>query len=392
VIQNVRPGFISEAAWLRALACINVIIIHVGASPLYYLTNDPNTLAQYGSLTQLEYLIAIMFTRFSVPAFVFLTGFTLAWKYGRSQERFSFWSFIRHRFMVVFTPYAIWSVVYTAFSFFIMESGSVAQVGWGDLIGRFVHELLVGDALYHMYFVLIILQMYLIAPLFILVMRRRFSLPGWLAVGVVLQITASILTYYYISATGNPFWDMVINRLDRNCLMWVGYFIIGLAAGKEYPRIRGWLARFGGGFAIPWLFFWGALVWEFYYSIGIGKFYAGVISTTKPLVVLYTLSFLPFLLWAGIKLSTTRANPVMLNLSDHSYGIFLAHPVVIACCRRFFSWFNQYDLSVSALLLLLSLAIPWAATLGWGSLWPRVRALFRPQPEVVRSRSFQNPG
>lgn len=392
--QKFKTAFITEAAWLRAIACLNVVLIHITANPLYYVTTDPNIYAQYGAFTQHQYLVLNQFTRFAVPSFVFLTGFTLAWRHVSGRAPFEFGSFIRRRFLVVFVPYAVWSLYY--FVFVQATSGgfsSLAHSDWGGLAGRFIHELLVGDACYHMYFVILILQLYLLAPLFILAAQRFYSFKTWLAAGFVYQLIASIVNYYYISATGIPFWDMVISRLDRNCVMWLGYFIIGIAVGGQYERIRGWIIRFGVYAIIPWLLLWHALIWEFYYSIGQGRFFSGVVTSSKPLVMLYCLAFLPLIFWVGNKMSTTRLNPVLLNLSEHSYGIFLAHPVVITAFQYRFFWADHpFSIGASLLLFALCVCIPWGIIVLGSYLYSRFQSWRRPHPDTARSRSLQNSG
>ncbi|NPV90903.1 MAG: acyltransferase [Firmicutes bacterium] len=390
MLQNLRTGFICEAAWLRAIACLNVIVIHVIAKPLYDLNHDMNLLNLYGAFTQHQYLVSFEFTRFAVPSFIFLTGFTLAWKYARSQDRFDFGSYIRHRFMIVFVPYALWSLLYSTYSVFYVESGIPAQAGLLALVVRYGHDLLIGDALYHMYFVVITLQFYLIAPLFILLAKRYVNTPAWLVFGLVYQVAVGLIYAYYLSPTGHPFWDAVYLRLDRNSLMWVGYFVIGLAVGRDYERIREWVRRFGGYFSIPWLLLFYTLIWEFYHAADLGYYNLGVVSTSN---ILYTLFFLPLIFWVGIKLSTTRANPVMLNLSDHSYGIFLAHPIIIGYLQPRFLWVdNLYNFGATMLLFALSIAIPWGFLLGYGRLSSRRRRGTASQTEAAESRSFQNPG
>lgn len=392
--QNIKAAFIGEAAWLRAVACLNVVLIHITANPLYYVTTDPAVYARYGAFTQHQFLVLNQFTRFAVPAFVFLTGFTLAWRHVRNQMPFSFGSFIKRRFMVVFVPYAIWSLFY--FVYIQIMSGrysGLAQVEWSDLTWKFAHELLVGDASYHMYFVVLILQLYILSPLFILAAQRFYHFAGWLAVGFVYQLAASIINYYYISATGIPFWDMVISRLDRNCLMWIGYFIIGIAVGGQWDRIREWVKQYGSYFIIPWILLWHALVWEFYYSIGQGRFFSGVVTSSKPLVMLYCLAFIPLIFWAADRMSKTRINTVVLNLSDHSYGIFLAHPLIISVFQYRFLWADHpYNIWASMLLFALSIAIPWGVILSYNWVFSRFKPRRQIQPEAERSRSLQNSG
>ncbi|MDH7479854.1 MAG: acyltransferase [Syntrophomonadaceae bacterium] len=383
--QEPKTGFIVEAAWLRAIACLNVVLIHITANPLFY--------APPGSIIQLEYLVVNQFTRFAVPSFVFLTGFTLAWKHICQRTPFEFAKFLKRRFLIVFIPYTFWSFFY--FFYIRLLSGQLTDpttINWGKLGSRFIHELLVGDACYHMYFIILILQFYLLAPLFLLAAQRLYHFASWLAAGVTYQLAASIINYYYISATGIPFWDLVIGRLDRNCLMWVGYFVIGIAVGGRWDSIREWVKKFGSYFSIPWLLLWVALILDFYYYIGQGRYFSGVVTSSKPLVMLYCLAFLPLISWLGSRLSYTSLNRMVLDLSDHSYGIFLAHPLVISLLQNHWPWSKyQFSLGASLLLFVLSITIPWGTISLYRNLWLRYQRLSA-QREAARARSLQNSG
>jgi len=347
--------FLVEAAWLRAAACLCVVLIHVTANPLYF--------SAPGSAAQLGFLIANQFTRFAVPAFIFLSGLTLGWRYLGQNADFFYRTFLVRRFYTVFLPYAAWSTIYT------LSTLSALGGPWEltTVLKRIGYELLVGDASYHLYFVVLICQFYLLFPLFLYPLRKLPFWNWWLGFGLFYQLLACILNYYYISATGNPYIDLIIGRLDRNFLLWSGYFLCGLAFGANWLRIQPWISRNGKYLLGPALLAWLLLVIEFLHALAAGRPFGGAVSSMKPLVAVYTFTAIPFILWCGARCrSHASLNKLLLGLSRHSYGIFLSHPVVIAALQRIPFWSeNMFSPAAAILMYLAAVFLPYLLLTGF---------------------------
>ncbi len=137
-----------EIHFFRILACIMVIIIHTTATPVVTLT--PN------SPPQLLFTLLNRFSKPSVPMFVFMSGFLLNTLYiGKPLKWLSFW---KKRLPKLFMPYFIWASLY----FIIYATQGYYPVD----LKFYLKGLLQGSFIYHLYFMVIIIQFYLAYPIF----------------------------------------------------------------------------------------------------------------------------------------------------------------------------------------------------------------------------------
>ena len=94
--------------------------------------------------------------RFAVPLFVFMFGMMLA----RGMERFSAGRYYLKRARQILLPYIVWSCIY------------VYYYGSGAGPAELARLLLTGGAQYHLWYVPLIMQFVLLAPLFVWLFRR----------------------------------------------------------------------------------------------------------------------------------------------------------------------------------------------------------------------------
>ncbi len=145
---------------LRALSTIAVILIHITGTILYNSNNK--------SLTYNFSLVLNQLTRFSVPAFIFLSGFGLALSYKRESK---YLYYLIHRLKKIIPDYLVWCIIYI----FLIENPNLT---YNDKI----HSIFDGTLYYHFYFVPIIIILYLIFPIFhdFLKLNSHYLLPFFL--------------------------------------------------------------------------------------------------------------------------------------------------------------------------------------------------------------------
>lgn len=283
---------------IRVFAAFTVIAIHITASYVYY------TKAAY-ILNQLA--------RFAVPLFLVMSGFLLY--YADLNKGFSSVKiFYEKRFKRLLKPYIVWTLIYTGFNAYV-------ACDWSNELIKIPYHIIWGTASYHLYFIIIILQLYLIYP--------------WLRRKIKEQPVATLLASLFLSFICQTllYFDMLgVYKLPAGYNMfylvffpvWIFYFVFGMIAAlnrekwEEYLRTRKTMA---------------VLLWAASLFLLLGdSFYTGSFAASlRPTVMLYTVStyflfyvfFLPYRDLIG-KIS------VIGWLSRQSFFIFLAHPLVIA--------------------------------------------------------------
>lgn len=150
-----------EVDILRGMTFLAIVVQHVLAVFLY----SPR-------LTTADALfsaIILVFIRYAVPMFILITGLVLFYNHG--EGNFHYGTFLRKRFTQIFIPYAIWTMIYYLWSGMVPGSTSGFLIDWGRLI-------LSGEACYHLWFMVAIMQFHLLFPFFRWLLLRFKKTPG----------------------------------------------------------------------------------------------------------------------------------------------------------------------------------------------------------------------
>jgi peptidoglycan/LPS O-acetylase OafA/YrhL len=265
------------------------------------------------------------FARFAVPAFILITGFTLASSYIVKGHPFKYFIFLKQRIFSVLIPYILWSVSYYFFLQYCENNFNL----WSLLSWELIKTLFLGTAAYHLYFIVLICQFYVLAPLFLTLYKKYPHPSRIITLGLFLQLIATIYNYHFVNMTGIPFIDALIQYLDRNFILWTGYFLIGMGLAAKLTSFRIWVERYRFWIITAILLTWTGLVLEFLYSTRAGQPFAGVITSVKPLVFFYTLSAIPILFWLQPKINSVPIRNFYTQISKYSFGMYLIHPLVI---------------------------------------------------------------
>ena len=314
-----RPPRLRSAEVLRALATIFVVVIHT--------THWPPNSALFIDLDTLS--------RFAVPAFMLLTGVLLSYQYG--DRDFLAADFLRRRFSRSLIPWLAWAPVYTVFGWFLTTDPLHSVTG-------VVNFLDYGAG--HLWFLLLIPQMYLA----FLVWPRR-NLWWWAAAAMALQ---TILCVYRL------YGPMPIGAVEQFFLwhgfqlfpFWIGYFAVGVAAGRSLlsrgePAALRWgpvaaaaaITAVGG-----WLMV--AVTYDAAphadFQIGTGAF----LLPQEPLYVL-AIAALVWLTGRAVIATGPRVEALVKVLSENSLGVYILHPMLIFAIGRHISALLDPGLPVS---------------------------------------------
>jgi peptidoglycan/LPS O-acetylase OafA/YrhL len=245
---------------------------------------------------------------FAVPAFLFLTALVIGASFWRS---FSLGRYLQNRALRLLWPYLLWSGVYLAFRYW---DYGVFQPE------RIPHQLLWGKAYFHLYFLAVALQLTLILPLFLPMVRGRVH-GGWF---LLLGLGGTLLIY-------------LLNRHYR-FLPYPGSFVLwhlpAIALGlylasrlELLPRLlRLWplalgLALLGLGLYLP---------------LALEALQKRPVNTMHYQLAhwLYTTAMAFLLLALAHRLAQTRWRPLLVFLGRYSLQIYLLHPMVVRLLEK----------------------------------------------------------
>ena len=299
-------GHLWQIDVVRLLTFAAVIAVHDLA-----FTEQPGNRAVAGAMMLLQYGREVFFA---------LTGFVLVYStWGRPLRLESFW---KRRIVYVAVPYLAWSLVYYAYSVLGPQHlhPSAADLGW---------NLLSGGAEYHLYFLLVTLQLYLAFPLILRLVRRTADRPLPVLAAVTVANLAWLAACQYLpppSGAGGWIFAHAYELLPTYSM----YVLAGCYAAVHLDRIQDFVDRrsrallLGAGAAAGL-----ALV---VYAVQLLYMAPRVADDVlQPGMALSCLAAVAVVYVIGSKWAAgrRRRQSVIETLSDASFGVYLAHPLVL---------------------------------------------------------------
>jgi probable poly-beta-1,6-N-acetyl-D-glucosamine export protein len=200
-----KPEIIFEIHYIRALASLMVLLVHVSATYFYQQGEQYN-----------DYTFFInQISRFGTPMFALISGFLLF--YQTRKKGFNLKKFISSRLTKVGIPFIVWSSFYFLFTHFILEINPLK-----DGMEIFLINFFSGNAFYHLYFIAIVFQFYLIFPLLQYVRSK--------VVWLFLLLMAAMINLYFLKVDVSSQFDGTLAELfsQRAFLPeWIYFFIFG---------------------------------------------------------------------------------------------------------------------------------------------------------------------
>lgn len=209
-------NWFGEINYLRAIAIIGVLIIHT--------TDDTASVKQLTELTfSLMYIEELV--RFSVPMFVFVSGFVL---YNKYKSELPMKEFYKKRFMVILIPYLIFSVIYCIVN---AHLGIIPPLSVSSVITSIFNFNTSG----HFWYIRLILTFYLFYPMIIAyyeIIKNSFGIYTFPTIFLSILIM-------YILGTLIPEFGFAIN----NPFKYLIYFMFGIYVNDNYEQISQCLER-----------------------------------------------------------------------------------------------------------------------------------------------------
>jgi peptidoglycan/LPS O-acetylase OafA/YrhL len=287
---------LQELDMLRVIATFTVISIHVTAayvlvSPTGYLAN------QLG--------------RFAVPLFIIMSGFLLQYADLNGTTKLSPKAFFQKRFDRILWPYLLWSLFYVAFTGILSHEFLATAKALPS-------HLLWGTGYYHLYFVIIMIQLYLLFPwLGRLLARhpRRLLLTSFiLTFACQLVLYLSMLQFVFLP----PQYTMAYLVIFP---VWIFYFVLGMVAAQKKDQWQPFLMKQTPCLGVLWGISLAILLLDSYYTSSYG-------ASIRPSVMLYTVSTY-FLLVVLAARYHGDLPAWMVWFSKQSFLLYLIHPLFL---------------------------------------------------------------
>ncbi|MBF4608307.1 acyltransferase [Curtobacterium sp. VKM Ac-1393] len=306
-----KPRHLYEVDVLRILTFACVIGVHTTS---HTAASDDVGL---NALLALLHFTRLVF--FSLTAFVLVYSYTL-----RPRPMAQFWP---KRFLLVGVPYLAWSFVYVG-SEWLLSATRRGDVP--DLVRTLATGIATGTSKYHLYFLLVTMQVYLLLPVIVwLVRKTRGHHVTALVVALVVQLVV-FAGYKYFPAS-----DAWLHGYQKQFFFSYVFFIVSGAIAADHADAFLRFIRVHRR-AVLWAFAGvGALtlgVWALQVALGQSLYAAG--TPLQPIEAVWsTAVFVGFLAigarWADRRRPGSPVARFVDYASDRSFGIFLSHPFLI---------------------------------------------------------------
>ena len=345
VVSHHSSGFIPHLHAFRGFAIVNIVAAHAFGSQLYVA----------GGAGSVSYINAISESLFhdSTIYFTLISGLLFA-----MVLRDRGWTrFFSRKFYNVFTPYVLITTLLTLYAIFRGGQGSEVT----EIINRVIVNILTGGAMYHLWYIPVLLCLYVMTPFIVFAKEREFMQRGlWLVILLPLYVSRewswpdfSWQTVVYFSGAYAA--GIVIGyRYEEACAyFWrMKNIIFGVAVVSTMLLIMLYLTRNGRGGD---------------FSFRETVFYIQKLSLSVVVILLFRRFENRIPVWLG-------------RLATYSFSIYFLHAVVMAEMGSLVRAAFKLPHSVAAIVgsgliyLVLSLALSILVTYGVKSLtgkWSR---------------------
>lgn len=298
----------NELSFLNIVFCLLVILIHVLSDPVTLL---PKESWQYGVA-----FVPWRLSGFVVQGFIFLSGLKMFLKDDSSK----YITYCKNKFTKIVVPYILVAVLF--YACFLWRK----YIGFN--IKDFLGNIIKGDLVFHFYFVITIVQFYLLRPVWTFMVKK--IPPGY---AIICSIIIMALCRYKFS---------FFQYNDRIFTSYLTYWVLGCYAGKYYERLLLHIKKYKTVYISQFV-----VVAIFEAVISYIQFVYGGIGFLAELHFIYCISAI--LGTAGV--ATLVADRVMekklfRKIDNSSYYIYLIHPLFIFISDGLLSKFGIGDISV----------------------------------------------
>ena len=316
-----KAPYLHQIDFFRLVTFASVILIHVVGA-----TNFPQDVPA----NAVEALL-----HFTREAFFALTGFVLVYQYrGRGVQAGDFW---RRRLPLVAVPYVAWTVFFWAYA---MVTGAQPFGSVSSALLKLGTDLLTGSAWYHLYFLLVTMQVYVLFPLLMKFLRATAGRHRWVLLGsAILQVVVVVFMTYPPSSVSYE----TITRLFGTLLPYQFYTVLGAVVAMHFEAVHAWIGRHrwlvgaallavGAGTEVVYLWTVHSGTWP---QVASDPFQPYLIPWFLCVIAaIYALSTR----WAARRRDHHRGARFVAIAANRSFSIFLVHPLALGLLAPVIPW------------------------------------------------------
>lgn len=324
--------------YLNGIATLCVILYHSSAwgfISMFWWTDRYRDVAvpnfdalggvDYYGLRVIEQLVI-----FAIPAFLFVSGFFAAVAAGRTRSTIGY-DLVWKRIQNLLVPFVIWSLVVLSLATLAGGRETVAEVAAGfreqpgATVLHYLRVILTGQTTEAFYFVPVLIQLYLLAPLMLPWAKNRPR--ALLAVIGALQLLTAAIRYTNILGVQEPAVDwlrpLTISWLFPGYILWFGLgSVFGFHGAAIKPALISRRAYLLAGAALTFAL--GMWEWEALLR-GSGREWIGPVETLVDQIYALLILLL-FIAVENIRLPFTGW---MSRLGTRSFGVYLVHTIAL---------------------------------------------------------------
>lgn len=202
--SDIKKKRLYELDYMRFIACFAVMIVHITATGV--------TDYIQGSFPHIFILLINRSFKYTTPIFIFLSGVTSFYAYNNKKLKYG--EFLKKRLVRVLLPYLFWCVLY--YTIYMR----IGLYSWN--FSFFIKNIVQGTMSYHLYFVIIITQLYILGPVFYSLVKNSKNREATLAIAAV--ITALCVEF------------VVFHLSDRIFLKYMFFYMLGIYITVDYEK------------------------------------------------------------------------------------------------------------------------------------------------------------
>jgi len=297
---------------LRLFAMLMVVLVHVTGQFQSTLPFDSGAYQKYHFLNRI--------VRIEAGIFIMITGMVFFFNYMKKTLTWDVLKdYYKKRVTFILVPYLLWAVFYELYMYKI----GIHEVNIMESVNRILH----GESYYQLHFIFLIVQFYLVLPLFVYMAQKLVFFRKYMwAFGIGLE-----LLYFYLNTTYQfTSFYVFLNSIGTFLLgAWIGtYYNELLQKIRSYSSVLFFLVALIAGITTVYLHYEMYILNESALP-GIAYKFVNLIYMVAGSYIIFRLAEL-----ASEKLPQ-RAFGVVKNVAVYSFGFYLLHPFVLREVAKF---------------------------------------------------------